>query len=128
MDTIERGVLRDTTKPTDEEAGLSATKERYGSHSDDDTREVLRDGEQIQFNAFKTRSCGNQLTIVATDSAPPPPFKGLSFLDRFLVVWIILAMAIGIILANLVPETGPALQRGTFVGVSAPIAVGLLVM
>jgi hypothetical protein len=53
MDTIERGVLRDTTKPTDEEAGLSATKERYGSHSDDDTREVLRDGEQIQFNAFK---------------------------------------------------------------------------
>ena len=37
-------------------------------------------------------------------------------------------MAIGIILANLVPSTGPALQRGTFVGVSAPIAVGLLVM
>jgi len=65
---------------------------------------------------------------VATDIPPPPPFKGLSFLDRFLVVWIILAMAIGIILANLVPETGPALQRGTFVGVSAPIAVGLLVM
>jgi len=45
MDTVERGVLHDTTKPTDEEAGLSATKERYGSHSDDDTREVLRDGE-----------------------------------------------------------------------------------
>ena len=70
-----------------------------------------------------------QLTI-STDRnmEPPPPFKGLSILDRFLVVWILLAMAIGIILANLVPETGPALQRGTFVGVSAPIAVGLLVM
>lgn len=37
-------------------------------------------------------------------------------------------MAIGIILGNLVPETGPALQRGKFVGVSVPIAVGLLVM
>ena len=37
-------------------------------------------------------------------------------------------MAIGIILGNLVPSTGPALQRGTFVGVSIPIAVGLLVM
>ena len=37
-------------------------------------------------------------------------------------------MAIGIILGNLVPSTGPALQRGTFVGVSVPIAVGLLVM
>jgi hypothetical protein len=59
MDTIERGVLRDnTTKPTDEEAGLSATKERYGSHSDDDTREVLRDGENhTKYNS--TRLCRN---------------------------------------------------------------------
>lgn len=37
-------------------------------------------------------------------------------------------MGLGIILGNLVPETGPALQRGKFVGVSVPIAVGLLVM
>lgn len=37
-------------------------------------------------------------------------------------------MAIGIILSNLVPSTGPALQQGQFVGVSIPIAVGLLVM
>jgi len=37
-------------------------------------------------------------------------------------------MAIGIILGNLVPSVGPALQRGTFVGVSGPIAVGLMVM
>ncbi|KAF2454604.1 sodium bile acid symporter family-domain-containing protein [Lineolata rhizophorae] len=37
-------------------------------------------------------------------------------------------MAIGIILGNFVPSTGPALQKGTFVGVSVPIAVGLLVM
>ncbi|KAL0264480.1 arsenicals resistance [Diplodia seriata] len=57
-----------------------------------------------------------------------PPLRGLSFLDRFLVVWIFLAIAVGIILGNLVPSTGPTLQRGTFVGVSVPIAVGLLVM
>lgn len=50
-----------------------------------------------------------------------PPLKGLSFLDRFLVIWIILAMAIGTILGNLVPSTGPALQKGQFVGVSLPI-------
>ncbi|KAJ5593937.1 uncharacterized protein N7459_000145 [Penicillium hispanicum] len=55
-------------------------------------------------------------------------FKSLGLLDRFLAVWIFLAMAIGIILGNFVPNTGPALQRGTFVGVSIPIAVGLLVM
>lgn len=37
-------------------------------------------------------------------------------------------MALGIILANCVPGTAEALQASTFVGVSAPIAVGLLVM
>lgn len=52
-----------------------------------------------------------------------PPLKGLSLLDRFLVIWIILAMAIGILLANLVPATGPALRKGEFVGVSIPIGV-----
>ncbi|RFU36146.1 hypothetical protein B7463_g229, partial [Scytalidium lignicola] len=55
-------------------------------------------------------------------------FKSLGWLDQFLAVWIVLAMAIGIILGNFVPNTGPALQRGEFVGVSVPIAVGLLVM
>ena len=50
-----------------------------------------------------------------------PPLKGLSLLDRFLVIWIILAMAIGILLGNFVPSTGAALQRGEFVGVSVPI-------
>ncbi|KAH8693649.1 putative arsenite efflux transporter [Talaromyces proteolyticus] len=55
-------------------------------------------------------------------------FKNLGILDRFLVVWIFLAMTIGIILGNFVPNAGPALQKGTFVGVSVPIAIGLLVM
>ncbi|KAJ9254086.1 putative arsenite efflux transporter ArsB [Paecilomyces variotii] len=55
-------------------------------------------------------------------------FKKLGILDRFLAVWIFLAMAIGIILGNFVPNTGPALQKGKFVGVSIPIAIGLLVM
>ncbi|KEZ43453.1 hypothetical protein SAPIO_CDS4641 [Scedosporium apiospermum] len=55
-------------------------------------------------------------------------FKALGWLDRFLALWIFLAMAVGIILGNFVPSTGPALQKGKFVGVSVPIAVGLLVM
>jgi ACR3 family arsenite transporter len=50
-------------------------------------------------------------------------FKGLGLLDRFLALWIFLAMAIGIILGNFVPETGPALQKGKFVGVSVPIGI-----
>ena len=52
-------------------------------------------------------------------------FRSLGLLDRLLAVWIILAMAIGIILGNFVPNTGTALQRGEFVGVSVPIGEGL---
>lgn len=50
-------------------------------------------------------------------------FKSLGYLDRFLAVWIFLAMAIGIILGNFVPNIGPALQKGKFVGVSVPIGM-----
>jgi ACR3 family arsenite transporter len=50
-------------------------------------------------------------------------FASLGLLDRFLAVWIFLAMAIGIILGNFVPSTGPALQKGKFVGVSVPIGM-----
>ncbi|KIW24283.1 arsenical-resistance protein [Cladophialophora immunda] len=55
-------------------------------------------------------------------------FKNLGILDQFLALWIFLAMLTGILLGNFVPGTGPALQRGEFVGVSIPIAIGLLVM
>ena len=48
-------------------------------------------------------------------------FQSLGILDRFLALWIFLSMLIGILLGNFVPDTGPALQRGKFVGVSVPI-------
>ena len=37
-------------------------------------------------------------------------------------------MAIGIIIGALVPSAAPTLQKGQFVGVSVPIAIGLLIM
>jgi arsenite transporter len=37
-------------------------------------------------------------------------------------------MAIGILLGNLVPSTGPALRKGEFVGVSIPIGESYLVL
>lgn len=52
---------------------------------------------------------------------PQSMFKSLGILDRFLAVWIFLAMAVGIILGALVDSVGPALQKGEFVGVSVPI-------
>ncbi|KAK8104378.1 arsenical-resistance [Apiospora kogelbergensis] len=62
------------------------------------------------------------------DAQKVSAFKALGLLDRYLAVWIFLAMVVGILLGNFVPQTGPALQKGKFVGVSVPIAVGLLVM
>ncbi|KAH8602611.1 hypothetical protein B0O99DRAFT_657447 [Bisporella sp. PMI_857] len=55
-------------------------------------------------------------------------FKDLGWLDRYLALYIFLALAVGIILGNFFPNTGPALQKGKFVRVPIPIAIGLLVM
>ncbi|KAK5290123.1 arsenicals resistance [Exophiala xenobiotica] len=55
-------------------------------------------------------------------------YAGLGWLDRLLVLWILLAIIIGILLGNFVDSVGPALQKGKFINVSVPIAVGLLVM
>lgn len=48
-------------------------------------------------------------------------YAGLGWLDRLLVLWILLAIIIGMVLGNFVPNIGPALQRGKFVDVSVPI-------
>ncbi|WP_030376781.1 MULTISPECIES: ACR3 family arsenite efflux transporter [unclassified Streptomyces] len=52
----------------------------------------------------------------------------LSFVDRYLAVWILAAMAVGLGLGRLVPGLGDALAAVTVTGVSLPIALGLLVM
>jgi hypothetical protein len=63
-------------------------------------------------------------------SGTPPPstkkqsaFKSLGLLDRFLAVWILLAIILGILLGNFAPGTAAALDRGRFVGVSVPIGM-----
>ncbi|MFF5897068.1 ACR3 family arsenite efflux transporter [Streptomyces argenteolus] len=52
----------------------------------------------------------------------------LSTLDRFLAVWILLAMGLGLGLGRLVPGLDDALAAVEIGGISLPIAVGLLVM
>ena len=52
----------------------------------------------------------------------------LSVLDRFLPVWILLAMAIGLGLGRLLPDLNDALDTITVGSVSLPIAFGLLAM
>lgn len=98
---------------------------------------LFENGAELGHNA----SSKEELSLTKSSA-----FKSLGWLDRFLALWILLAMAVGIILGNFAPGTGEALQKGEFVGVSIPIgkspvvsnhfyktdrdnlAVGLLVM
>lgn len=72
--------------------------------------------------------------MTATDATPaaataqPGVVRGLSLLDRFLPVWIIAAMAVGLGLGRAVPGLNGALSKIAIGGTSLPIAVGLLVM
>ena len=52
----------------------------------------------------------------------------LSTLDRYLAVWILAAMALGLGLGRLIPGLGAALDSLQVAGISLPIALGLLVM
>ncbi|MFI0898440.1 ACR3 family arsenite efflux transporter [Streptomyces sp. NPDC020983] len=54
--------------------------------------------------------------------------KKLSTLDRYLAVWILIAMGTGIGLGRAIPGLNSALAKVEIGGVSLPIAVGLLVM
>ncbi|MFE0173317.1 ACR3 family arsenite efflux transporter [Streptomyces sp. NPDC059002] len=63
-----------------------------------------------------------------SDSTTGPVTGRLSFTDRYLAVWILVAMAAGLGLGRLVPGLGDALAKVTVTGVSLPIALGLLVM
>ncbi|EYT64044.1 arsenic transporter [Dietzia sp. UCD-THP] len=65
-------------------------------------------------------------------SAPADPGENvaarLSFLDRYLALWILVAMAAGLLLGRFVPGIAEALDTVKVADVSLPIAIGLLVM
>jgi arsenite transporter len=69
--------------------------------------------------------------VTVTDPAPladEPVLERLSTLDRFLPLWIGLAMLAGILLGRLVPGLDDTLDRVKIDTVSLPIALGLLLM
>jgi arsenite transporter len=66
-----------------------------------------------------------------TTTAPAshqPVLKEMSFLDRWLPAWILLAMVTGLALGRFVPGLNTALEAVKIGEVSLPIAIGLLVM
>src|SRR5699024_11870076 len=74
--------------------------------------------------------CSDDLSngVKAAATTGSPAIKEMSFLDRWLAVWILLAMGIGLALGRFVPGLNTALDAMSIGGISLPIAIGLLVM
>src|SRR5690625_5485094 len=66
--------------------------------------------------------------VKAAATTGSPVIKEMSFLDRWLAVWILLAMGLGLALGGFVAGLNTALDSMSVGGISLPIAIGLLVM
>ena len=60
----------------------------------------------------------------ASVTCHPRPSSGLSFLDRYLTLWIFLAMLTGVGLGYFVPGVSRSITRLSIGTTSIPIAVG----
>ena len=61
-------------------------------------------------------------------TSEPPVAGRLSTLDRFLPLWIGIAMAAGLLLGRWIPGLNTTLEKVEIDGISLPIALGLLIM
>src|ERR1700712_3912366 len=66
--------------------------------------------------------------MTANDCAPAAERKKLSFLDRYLTLWIFLAMAVGIGVGDLFPSSATFINSFSSGTTNVPLAIGLILM
>lgn len=64
----------------------------------------------------------------ATNCTPALNRKKLGFLDRYLTLWIFLAMAVGVAIGNFFPSSGRFINSFSSGTINIPLAIGLILM
>jgi ACR3 family arsenite transporter len=72
--------------------------------------------------ALSPSACGTDPTLATR------PVRRLSSLDRYLTLWIFLAMALGVLIGRFAPGVRDAIDRVTVGTTNIPIALGLILM
>jgi len=72
--------------------------------------------------------CKTKLSMLANNCAPAQARKKLSFLDRYLTLWIFLAMFIGVGIGYFLPDSSGFINSFSSGMTNIPLAIGLILM